>query len=267
LVINSVGDETCRPEYVRALRDYLKDNAVELCDDCLRRIDENPLRVLDCKKKECIAVVEEAPSLREYLCRECTQHLHEVEELLTVTGLDFSKEERLVRGLDYYSRTVFEFLEPSLGAQNALAAGGRYDHLIEDFGGKPTPAVGFSIGLERVMLAKPQLESGAVKGVYVMAISDEARRKAFDTASRLRDTGIRADLDHLMRSPKAQMREADRSGFPLCLIIGEDELSGGYYSLKDMNSGAQQRVDEADILEELMRRLSGGLEESPSDSR
>jgi histidyl-tRNA synthetase len=192
--------------------------------------------------------------------------MHEVEELLGATGLDFKRDERLVRGLDYYTRTVFEFLEPSLGAQNALAAGGRYDHLIEDFGGKPTPAVGFSIGLERVMLAKPQLQSGLEEGVYILAIGDEARRKAFETASGLRASGIRAELDHLLRSPKAQMREADRVGLPFCVIIGEEELSGGYFALRDMRSGTQDKVEETDILDELKHRLAEGRQEGSSRS-
>ena len=266
LVINSVGDEQCRPDYVRALKEYLESQVKELCEDCRRRIDKNPLRVLDCKKEGCGRVVQGAPSLQDFLCRECKEHLHEVEELLGDSGLDFKREERLVRGLDYYTRTVFEFLEPSLGAQNALAAGGRYDHLIEEFGGKPTPAVGFSIGLERVMLANPQLQSGLEEGVYILAIGDEARRKAFETASGLRASGIRADFDHLLRSPKAQMREADRVGLPFCMIIGEEELSGGYYSLRDMRSGIQDKVEKTDILDELKRRLAEGRQEGSSRS-
>ena len=264
LVINSVGNEQCRPDYVHALKDYLESRVKELCDDCRRRMGENPLRVLDCKKEGCGRVVKDAPSMQDFLCRECREHLDEVEELLVASGVDFKREERLVRGLDYYTRTVFEFLEPSLGAQNALAAGGRYDHLIEEFGGKPTPAVGFSIGLERVMLAKPRLENGSEEGVYILAIGDEARRRAFETASKLRVAGIRSDLDHLLRSPKAQMREADRLGHPFCVIIGEEELSGGYYSLRDMRSGTQDKVEEADILEELRRRLTKGLQEGSS---
>jgi histidyl-tRNA synthetase len=267
LVINSVGDEQCRPDYVRALKEYLESQAKKLCEDCRRRIDENPLRVLDCKKEGCGRVVQSAPSLQDFLCRECREHLHEVEELLEASGLDFKRKERLVRGLDYYTRTVFEFLEPSLGAKNALAAGGRYDHLIAEFGGKPTPAVGFSIGLERVMLANPQLQSRLEEGVYILAIGDEARHKAFETASGLRAAGIRADLDHLLRSPKAQMREADRVGLPFCVIIGEEELSGGYYSLKDMRSGTQDKVEETDILDELKRRLAEGRQEGYSKSQ
>jgi histidyl-tRNA synthetase len=265
LVINSVGDEQCRPDYVRALKEYLESQVKKLCEDCRRRIGENPLRVLDCKKEGCGKVIQGAPSLQDFLCRECKVHLQEVEEILVASGLDFKREERLVRGLDYYTRTVFEFLEPKLGAQNALAAGGRYDHLIEEFGGKPTPAVGFSIGLERVMLANPQLQSELEEGVYVLAIGDESRRKAFETASGLRAAGIRADLDHLMRSPKAQMREADRLGHPFCVIIGEEELAGGFFSLRDMRSGDQEKVEEADILEELSRRLVEGLQEDSPD--
>lgn len=256
LVINSVGDDKCRPGYVKALKGYLEGHTGELCEDCRRRSGENPLRVLDCKREECGGVIKNAPSLQKFLCPQCREHQGEVEELLKTSGLSFRREGRLVRGLDYYTRTVFEFVEPSLGAQNALSAGGRYDHLIEEFGGKSTPAVGFSIGLERVMMAEPKIEVDTGKGVYVLAVGDEARRKAFETAERLRGEGIRADLDHLSRSPKAQMREADRAGFSFCVFIGEEEISGGYYSLRDMRRGDQEKVKEADFLKELRRRLA-----------
>jgi histidyl-tRNA synthetase len=165
-----------------------------------------------------------------------------------------------VRGLDYYTRTVFEFLDPELGAQNALCAGGRYDHLVEELGGKPTPAVGFSIGLERVMLAEPRLEESGDGGVYVVAIGEQARVKAFVTAGRIREAGIRADLDYLERSPKAQMREADRGGFTCSVIIGEEELAGGYYTLRDMQAGSQERVEDSHLIEAIMERTAGGAQ-------
>jgi histidyl-tRNA synthetase len=255
LIINSVGDEACRPAYVDALSDYLRKNKEKLCEDCRRRAVENPLRVLDCKVKDCAAVIGKAPDLEAYLCGACRDHFQEVVSLLRAVGVECRREPRLVRGLDYYTRTVFEFLNPSLGAQNALAAGGRYDNLIEQLGGKPTPAVGFSIGMERVMLAGPRLEEEKARGVYVLSIGGEARRQAFVIAQRLREAGVETDLDHLDRSPKAQMREAGREGYPLCVIIGEEEMGGGFFTLRDMLRGVQERVPAEELLHAVRRRL------------
>jgi histidyl-tRNA synthetase len=262
LVINSVGDEDCRPGYVSALREYLQENLEGLCKDCKRRARENPLRVLDCKVEACSRVIEKAPGLEEFLCDDCRAHYGRVEELLDEAGVAYRRDERLVRGLDYYTRTVFEFQDPELGAQNTLCAGGRYDHLVEELGGKPTPAVGFSVGLERVMLAGPDLEKSVEGGVYVMAIGEEARDRAFLTAHVLRKAGIRSDLDYLGRSPKAQMREADRGGFAFSVIIGEEELAGGYYTLRDMRAGSQEKVEEDDLMREIGKRLDEVGEES-----
>ncbi len=254
LVLNSVGDDACRPAYLRDLRSFLEERTRELCADCRRRAEENTLRVLDCKDERCRDVLREAPGLEAYLCSGCRDHYRKVEELLKEAGVDFVREERLVRGLDYYTRTVFEFQDPELGAQNALAAGGRYDHLVEEMGGEPTPAVGFSIGLERVLKALPPVDGGERDGVYVVAIGDDARRKAFSVAFKIRALGVRCDLDHMDRSPKAQMREADRQGYRYCLILGEEELTGGYYSLRDLVEGTQERLGEDGWLERI-----GGL--------
>ena len=255
LVVNSVGDAECRPAYIEALRGYLEENKEHLCKDCRRRTVENPLRVLDCKLESCGEVIEKAPALEEFLCEECRDHFTEVVELLEAACVTFRMDNHLVRGLDYYTRTVFEFQDPQAGAQNALAAGGRYDNLVEELGGKPTPATGFSIGMERVMLAGPCLEAGEDAGVYVMAIGEEARSRAFLAAHRLRSAGIRTTLDHLRRSPKAQMREADRGGLPWSVIIGEEELSGGFYTLRDMSEGSQERVEESDLVDKVRKHL------------
>lgn len=268
-VLNSVGDGDCRPAYTRALREYLDKSAGELCGECRRRAVENPLRVLDCKAESCAGVIAGAPGISDYLCAECREHLEEVRGLLKSCGLEPRLDERMVRGLDYYTRTVFEFRDPSLGAQNALAAGGRYDRLIEELGGDPTPAVGFSIGMERVMLAGPRLEEEESTGVYVVAIGEAAREAAFPLAHELRDAGVRADLDHMRRSAKAQMREADREGYPLCLIIGDDELGGGYLTLRDMESGEQERIAAAGAAEAVrsrLRRRIGEEEEGRADT-
>jgi histidyl-tRNA synthetase len=257
LVINSVGDENCRPGYIEALRKYLEDRATELCGDCRRRAVENPLRVLDCKVPGCEKVIEGAPGIDAFLCEACREHFKQVEELIESAGVEMRRDTRLVRGLDYYTRTVFEFRSSSLGAQNSLAAGGRYDKLVEELGGKAAPAIGFSIGMERVMLAEPRLPDERRFGVYVMAIGDEARREAFILAQRLRDAGIASALDLLERSPKAQMREADGGAFPLAVVLGKDEMAGGYVTLRDMVSGTQEAVPSDDLEHEIRRRREG----------
>jgi len=257
LAVNSVGDAKCRPAYIEALVKYLQEKKELLCGDCRRRAVQNPLRVLDCKVEACVEVMAGAPSLEDYLCDPCREHQAEVERLLRAVSLPFRSDSRLVRGLDYYTRTVFEFQDPRLGGQNTLAAGGRYDALVEELGGKPTPATGFSIGMERVMLAGPRLEDKRQSGVFVVAIGEAARTKAFQVAQELRGAGIRADLDHLGRSPKAQMREADRDGCELSVIIGDDEMEGGYYSLRDMRSADQQRVEKGMLVEAVRRHLAG----------
>lgn len=258
LVINSIGDENCRPDYVRALMNYLEDNANELCRDCSRRMRDNPLRVLDCKVPGCMEVVQGAPDIDAFLCDACKDQFQKVVEAIEAVGVVARRDARLVRGLDYYTRTVFELRTPSLGAQNAVAAGGRYDGLIGELGGGPTPAVGFSIGMERVMMAEPKLPEIPEAGVYVVAIGVEARGRAFVLAQDLRDMGIRTDLDLMGRSPKAQMREADRMGFPLCVILGEDEIQGGYFTLRDMESAHQELIPVGNLEDEIKRRL--GLE-------
>ncbi len=261
LVINSVGDQECRPAYVETLRAYLEENREGLCEDCRRRMVDNPLRVLDCKVDKCSSVIERAPEIRDHLCSGCVEHQAMLERLLAAAGVSFRRDGRLVRGLDYYTRTVFEFQDPELGAKNALAAGGRYDHLVEELGGKPTPSVGFSIGLERVMLAGPDVGDDRRGGIYVIAIGEAARMKAFTLAQGLRGAGVCADLDHLGRSPKAQMREADREGFRLVAILGEEELAGGFVTLRDLEEGWQERLEESRFLEAVEERLryaSGG---------
>ncbi len=257
LLINSVGDEECRPAYVEALSAYLEENRERLCEDCKRRARENPLRVLDCKSQQCSTVIALAPEIPHHLCEGCREHQAAVEGMLMAAGVSFRREGRLVRGLDYYTRTVFEFQDPALGAQSALAAGGRYDHLVEELGGKPTPSVGFSIGLDRVMLAGPAVGGEEGEGIYVVAIGEAARERAFVLAQELRRAGVRADLDHLGRSPKAQMREADREGFRLVALVGEDELAGGYVTLRDLKEGRQEEVEDARLLAILMERLRG----------
>ncbi len=250
LVVNSVGDRVCRPAYQDGLRSFLAGGADQLCDDCRRRMEASPLRVFDCKREECRETLRGAPRISEYLCPDCREHLRLLRDYLKAAGIDFRLEPELVRGLDYYTRTVFEFQVPGEGAQNALAAGGRYDELVASLGGKDTPAVGFSLGVERVVLRLDPVKKEK-KGIYIVSKDGKPKLRALELLRESHHRGFPAEMDTLGRSLKAQMKAADRASRPLAVIIGEEELEGGFLTLRDMCSSAQERVTE----EELWRRL------------
>lgn len=247
LRINTVGDPSCRPLYVNELVRFLRDHADGLCDDCRRRMERNPLRVLDCKEEGCREVLGKVPAIYDFLCQDCKAHWEELMEILDYLGVRAVKDPLLVRGLDYYTRTVYELVSPALGAKNAVAAGGRYDDLIQEVGGRKTPAVGFSLGMERALLLMRGEEKGR-DGVYVVSQADSARREAFTLGMKLRKKGIRAEVDVMGRSFRAQLREADRRLYRYVAIMGEDEMSGGYLTLKDLESGDQRRVSREELL-------------------
>ncbi len=254
LLVNSVGDDACRPAYSRLLKDYLDGMERRLCEDCRRRKQTNPLRVFDCKEKGCAEVVWEAPRITDHLCDACRSHLEETLELLRSAKIDFTLAKNLVRGLDYYTRTVFELQSPKLGAQNTVAAGGRYDDLIEMFGGPSTPATGFSLGLERLLMIASGGEEKVGRGVYFAAEEPEARSRAFALALECRRKGFRCELDSSSRSLKAQTKAADRLDYPWVVFIGKDELAGHFLTLKDMESGNQQRIGWNDLIGYLERK-------------
>ena len=247
LYLNSMGDETCRPAYRAAVREFILAHTDSLCEECVRRAETNPLRAFDCKNPTCSVVMDEAPVITEMLCDECAAHYDVVRTLLDAAGMTFEENPRLVRGLDYYTSTVFEVqVDAGLGAQNALGGGGRYDRLIEEFGGKPTPGLGFAVGLERIVLA---LEAQGVKVgtvpqplVFVAAVDDEVRATAFAIASQLRDAGIAVELDHQNRSLKSQFKLADRLGVQWMVVIGPDELAAQEATLRCMETHDERRV-------------------------
>jgi len=251
LEINSIGCEKCRPNYRRVLIEFLKEKLPELCPDCTERFERNPLRVLDCKNPGCQRVVEGAPKITDYLCSECREHYEKVKEYLTLLGVDFKENPLLVRGLDYYTKTVFEFKSPNLGAQSTVLAGGRYDYLVEEIGGPPTPALGFAMGVDRVMLLidEPQRER---EGVFIVVRGEEAYREGLKLLNFLRGKGIKSEIDHRLGSFKAQMKAADRLNYRYAVIIGEGEVEEGYYSLKELSTGKQERIESR---EELLARL------------
>ena len=258
--LNSVGCGKCRPYYSRLIQERLKDTLDGLCDDCKVRFDRNPLRILDCKVDDCKKAVERVPSILECLCEECLHRFDELKERLEAIGLDFQVDPGLVRGLDYYTKTAFEIHHSMLGAQSALGGGGRYDRLIELYGGLPTPAVGFAAGLDRILLAvdKEKLEIPLPAGtdVYVVSVSEKTRRKCFAVAAELRKT-LRVELDLARRSLQAQMKGANSLGARFSVIVGEDELSSGVFTVKDMMSGEQAKVGETELGGYLEKRLLG----------
>lgn len=259
--INSIGCPNCRPAYRRRLTDYLSQRADKLCGTCQDRLSRNPLRVLDCKVPSCREVTEGAPKSHEHLCDECTEHFASVRKGLDALDLRYVVNARLVRGLDYYSRTVFELIGLDLGAQDALGGGGRFDGLVEEVGGPPTPAVGFAVGMERVLLslkARGALAEGAHRpAVYVAAMGDDARTAGLQLVFKVRDLGLSADMDYQDRSLKAQLRSAQKAGAPYVVILGEQELASGMAVVKEMETGEQTEVSLQGIPQWLEGRVNG----------
>ena len=256
LNMNSMGDPGCRPAYVEKLRGYLRGREGELCGDCVERLDLNPLRTFDCKVESCRAVLDEAPRLVEHLCPDCRVHFDTVLELVKRAGLEPHLDFRLVRGLDYYTRTTFEFNSDRLGAQSGVGGGGRYDGLIEQIGGSPTPGVGWGSGLERIALAmRAQPLPRSAPDVYVVSFSDAARAAAFGVAQELRGAGLAAELDLAGRSPKGQLKQAGRSGATWAVLLGLDELGPDLVRLRNMDGGGEEDLAAADLAALLAARL------------
>ena len=246
LTINSVGDPACREPYKELLQDYIRPNLKHYCADCQRRFDENPMRILDCKNESCRQLNAGAPKLSQNLCADCNEHYTQVKKHLQHLQIAFEEDAHLVRGLDYYTRTVFEITSGSLGAQNAICGGGRYDLLAEELGGQPAPAVGFASGIERLlMVAEKQgltLARPARLDVFIAALGGRARAAAPFWLSEIRKAGLRADSDLLGRSLKAQMREANRQQARFVLLLGDEELDKQRFSLKLMDKSEQTEV-------------------------
>ncbi len=257
LHLNSIGDPVCRPVYREAFVTYMKAHRDALCPDCHVRLEKNPLRVLDCKVAACQRVAAGAPTISSFLCAGCRDHFGAVRNLLDGLKIGYAVNERLVRGLDYYTRTTFEFLNPALGAQNAVAGGGRYDGLVVELGGPPTPAIGFAIGEERILaslaaqVAPP--ESPTYTGVYVATVGADAFSVALDLAQTLRRRGLRTAVDLEARSLKGQLRQANKDGYRYSVILGSDELARGQATLKDMLSGEQRVVALSEVVDQLTR--------------
>jgi len=256
LQINSLGCHDCRPEYRRKLREFLCERLESLCDDCKRRYDTNPLRALDCKAVGCREATVGAPSVLDHLCAGCEDHFSRTKRYLDAAGTAYDINPRMVRGLDYYTRTTFELVTGLLGSQSAVAAGGRYDRLIEELGGPALPGIGFALGVERVVLLLDGEGFETRPDLFIAYHGEAAGDAAFLLMSRLQHRGISVELDYEGKSMKSQMRRADKFRARYTLIIGEDELAKGRAALKEMDRGVQEEVVlDADAI---MGRLNGG---------
>jgi len=257
--LNSIGCPVCRTEYRQALVGYLRAHEKELCTSCLDRLERNPLRVLDCKEEGCRTVTQGAPGLAEYLCPDCREHFRLVQECLKSVGARYVLNPALVRGLDYYTKTVFEITWAGLGAQTALCGGGRYDGLVEECGGPPTPGVGFAMGLERLLLALEQagieLPGKEAPEVFVAAVTPEDNPAAFNLVTKLRRAGLAAEKDYLQRSLRAQLKQANRQGARETVIVGGEEAARGNVSLRNMVTGTQEEVPVRELVAVLKGRL------------
>jgi len=256
LVINSVGDAVCRPRFQQALLDALGDDLPRLCEDCQRRAKTNPLRIYDCKVEADQPIIDRLPHSIDYLCEPCATHFTGVKAQLDAWGIPWRISHRLVRGLDYYTRTTFEVLGEALGAQNALLGGGRYDGLVKDLGGPDRPGIGFAAGLERLVLALPEgAAEQAPARAFVVAIGDDAREEAMRLLRELRRAGLSAQMEFEARGVRAQMKRADRLQARVALIVGGDELARGEITLRDMRTSEQRPVPRAGAVEAVRAAL------------
>jgi histidyl-tRNA synthetase len=247
--INSLGCSACRKTYNEALLNFIG-NTKNLCEDCERRKNKNPLRILDCKVESCQKQLEGAPLLKDYLCDECKAHFTTLKQCLDLENIKYETDDYLVRGLDYYTKTAFEIQTKELGAQSAVAGGGRYDGLVEILGGPKTPGIGFAIGFDRLVEIVSAKQDPAKDGplVYFLAFGENAGKKAFKISNALASQGIKAEMDFSDKSMKAAMKKANKSNCRFCAIIGENEVEKGVISLKNMEEGTQEEVWEKDFI-------------------
>lgn len=248
LLLNSMGCSECRPAYREKVREFIREHESEMCEECNRRAEINPLRAFDCKNEQCSHVMEDAPKITEHLCDECRAHYESVKRLLDMAGIRYVEDPTLVRGLDYYTRTVFEVqVDNGMGSQNAIGGGGRYDKLTEEVGGRNTPGLGFALGYERCVLALEAagvgFGSGAPVDVFFACVDDSVRDRAFELMLMLRDAGLKAEMDHQGRSLKSQFKLADKIGARKVAIIGPDELAEGKVKVRDMGTHEERFVE------------------------
>lgn len=246
LYINSIGCPTCRAKYHEALRAYFEARKYELCETCLGRLEKNPMRILDCKSPICQDIAKDAPLIVDYLCDECSDHFEKLKGYLTALNIDFKVNPKIVRGLDYYTKTVFEFVTDEIGAQGTVCGGGRYDGLIEQLGGQHIPALGFAMGIERLLLLMDKQNCDFLTpkscDLYIAPMGDAALDKAMKLTAAMREFGYYAEFDLMGRGVKAQMKYANKLGAAFTIVLGDNELSEGKAKLKEMKSGEETEI-------------------------
>jgi len=257
--INSIGCPVCRPGYHTRLKDFLAGKIDAMCSTCRERFDRNPLRVLDCKEEQCRKLTVDAPSMLDLLCDECRDHFEKLKTCLDSTGIPYRVNSRIVRGLDYYTKTVFEIVTETEAGKLTVCGGGRYDNLVSQIGGQDIPAVGFGMGLERVLMLMDAEKLEIPKPVWYdvfVTFMGKHQIPAFDLVRRFRMAGIRADLDHCGRSLKAQFKYANKTGAPLTAVIGDDEAAAGSVKIKRMNDGTEMTVSYEDACDTVLRMMN-----------
>lgn len=246
LYINSIGCPTCRAKYHEALRAYFEARKDELCETCQDRLTKNPMRILDCKSPICQEIGKDAPLILDYLCEECSDHFEKLKKYLTNLGIDYKVNPKIVRGLDYYTKTVFEFVTTEIGAQGTVCGGGRYDGLIEQLGGQHVPALGFGMGIERLLLVMDKQNCAYLApkkcDIYFATMGDAALEKAMELAKQLREYGLYAEYDLMGRGLKAQMKYANKIGAAFTIVLGDNELAESKAKLKDMEKGEETEI-------------------------
>ena len=272
LNINSIGCPTCRKKYHEALRAFFADRKEELCDTCKSRLEKNPMRLLDCKSPVCQEIAKDAPVITDYLCEECSTHFEDLKKYLTSLGIAYSINPKIVRGLDYYTKTVFEFVTTEIGAQGTVCGGGRYDGLVEELGGKSTPSLGFAMGIERILLLMEKQRAAFLPekelDLYIAPMDESAVTKAMQLAREAREAGYTVEYDLMERGLKAQMKYADKKGAALTMVLGENELNSGTAKLKNMQTGEQTEISIENKFFEMFENImienmfSGVLEEN-----
>ena len=270
LNLNSIGCPECREKYRQALREYFEPHRQELCRTCQERLDKNPMRLLDCKSAEDQAIAKDAPLILDYLCDDCRAHFESVKGYLDIMGIDYVVNPKIVRGLDYYTRTVFEFITTEIGAQGTVCAGGRYDGLIEELGGAKTPALGFGMGLERLLLVMQKQGCDFMQDktcdLYIATMGDNAVKKALSMTTALRGEGFFVEYDLVERGLKPQMKYADKIGAKFVIVLGDNEIESGNAKLKNMATGEQTDITLGDGLvdsfsQAMVEQMFSGLED------
>ena len=256
LQLNTLGDRNCRPRYREELKRFLMNKSFQLCEDCQRRLQTNPLRIFDCKVETCQEAIADAPKVSDFVCSECQKHFDKVKEYLEMAGLEYILNPRMVRGLDYYTRTAFEVVSYQLGSQNAVTGGGRYDNLFQEIGGLEIPGIGFAVGMERLVSLLPKdKEFISYPHLFIAALGEEPFKEAYRIINQLHLDGIRAELDYEGKSLKSQMRRVDKLKARYVLILGEDELKRGKAALRNMETKSQEEISIDKLLEILKSKI------------